>query len=223
MISTVSIVGADDSVSPESLADISQKYPFVEWSVNLHSGAAPRAGFPSEQWLDELTSISDLLRLQGVLHGRWHRDILDGNLSLMGEKPGLWDALHRLQVDVSCGHRNLIDSIQLIPEKQIVLRAESPNSIVRGLDGSPLLPIQHLGNVAEYCGYVLSKDNLDVALNTKGHFWISLDGFRSDGITLDLLEVERALDKIEDHITNDSWIQGLLSTEAAQRRFSEVP
>ena len=38
MISTVSILGVDDSVSPEDLADISQKYPFVEWGVNLCSG-----------------------------------------------------------------------------------------------------------------------------------------------------------------------------------------
>lgn len=53
MIKIVTITGADDSIQPEELFELSQEYPFVEWgllySKQLEGKATPR--FPSFLWL----------------------------------------------------------------------------------------------------------------------------------------------------------------------------
>jgi hypothetical protein len=225
MISTVSIMGVDDSVAPEDLADISQKYPFVEWGVNLCSNCVMMPSYPSDEWLEELLSYADRIRLRGVLRGRWERDILAGNLSLKVEKPKLWDALHRIQVDIRRGHKNLIESLQLIPDKEAVLEAAHPQSIIIGaqLNAHLLLPRDKLFMFPGYCGYSLMDGDVELACGRHDLFWINVDGFRSDGITMDLLKVEEVLDLTEDHVTNDSWVKALLQTSAVQKRFSEHP
>lgn len=219
-------MGVDDSVAPEDLADISQKYPFVEWGVNLCSNCVTMPSYPSDEWLKELLSYADRIRLRGVLRSRWERDILAGNLSLKVEKPKLWDALHRIQVDIRRGHGNLIESLQLIPDKEAVLETENPENIIIGtqLNAHLLLPKDKMFMFPGYCGYSLMDEDVELVCGHHGLFWISVDGFRSnDGITMDLLKVEEILDLTEDHVTNDSWIKALLQTSAVQKRFSEHP
>jgi hypothetical protein len=228
MISTVSVVGVDDSVSPEDLADISQKYPFVEWGINLCSNAAQRPAYPSDEWLEELLSQADRMRLRGILHDRWERDILRGILSIKEEKPRIWDALHRIQVDVRKGHNNLIDALQLIHHKEVILTTNTLDSKLGGLrvNAHPLFPKNKAFCYRGYCGYCISADDVELIniAETEYPFWVSVDGFRGDdGITMDLFKVEYFLDSTEDHVTNDSWFKALLETEAVKKRFSDHP
>lgn len=225
MISTVSIFGVDDSVSPADLADISQQYPFVEWGFNLCSNAEPMPSYPSDEWLSELLFHTDRVRLRGVLRGRWERDMLDGNLSLKVENPQLWEALRRVQVDITRGHRNLIDAIQLISDKEIVLSAKDSYTITVGLNTTLLFPKEQLFTYKGYCGYSILEGDIDLILGRKeNNFWVSVEGFRDDdGITMDLLKVEKFLDQAEDFVTSDSMIKALLETEEVKRRFSEHP
>jgi hypothetical protein len=222
MISTVSIMGVDDSVAPEDLADISQKYPFVEWGVNLCSNCEMMPSYPSDEWLEDLLFYADRIRLRGVLRGRWERDMLAGNLSLKVEKPKLWDALHRVQVDIRRGHKNLIESLQLIPDKEAVLETAHPQSIIVGakLNAHLLLPKDKLFTFPGYCGYSLMEGDVDLVYGHHDPIWISVDGFREDGITMDLLKVEEFLDLTEDYVTNDSWVKALFQTSVVQKRFS---
>jgi len=224
MISTVSIVGADDTVTPYDLADISQKYPFVEWSINVCSNPSPRAGFPSEVWLESLVECADKMRLLGYLHGRWKRDILNGNLSTKSENPGLWNALHRVQIDVRAGVESLPDVIQLLPEKEFVLMTDDPEASLCGPRTSPLLSKDHLFKYPGYCGYQIYDGDIDVVLeNPHDNIWISIEGFRDSNGFMDLLKVEQILDLAEDHVTPDSWMKALLETEAVQKRISRPP
>jgi hypothetical protein len=218
-------MGVDDSVAPEDLANISQKYPFVEWGLNLSSNY-DRIQSPSYEWIDELLFYSDKIRLRGVLRGRWERDILAGNLSLKIEKPSIWESINRIQVDIRKGHYNLIESLQLIPNKEVILQANHPQSIIIGskLNAYLLLPKDELFTFPGYCGYSLTDKDIDLVFGYPDIFWISVDGFRGeDGITMDLLQVEELLDRVEDHVTGDSWIKALLQTSSAQKRFSEHP
>lgn len=233
MISTVSIMGIDDSVDPTDLADISQKYPFVEWGVNLCSNVEPMPAYPSDEFLEELLFQADRVRLRGVLQGRWLRDILTGSLSLKEEKPELWDVLHRVQIDIRRGHQNLLESLQLIPDKEAIILVDNPNAIATGLTGMrlnahPLLPKDHLFSYSRYCGYSLLDGDIELLSgrpdSTLGAFWVSVEGFRaSDGITIDLLKVEEFLDETESAVTYDSWFKALLQTGEVQKRFSNPP
>ncbi len=228
MISTVSVVGVDDSISPEDLTDISQKYPFVEWGINLCSNIAQRPAFPSEEWLEELLSQADRIRLRGILHERWERDILSGSLSIKEEKPRLWDALRRIQIDVRNGKQNLIEALQLIPHKEVILTTDDLEDVISGLrvNAHPLFPKDKAFCYHGYCGYCITREDvalIDIA-DVDHPFWISIDGFRAqDGITMDLFQVEHFLDSMEDHVTSDSWFKALLETEAVKKRFSDHP
>jgi hypothetical protein len=226
MVSTVSILGVDDTVSPADLADISDMYPFVEWGINLCSGEESKPGYPSEIWLEGLLGVSDKLRLRGVLHGRWERDILDGNLSLRVEELKLWNALHRIQVDIRKGHRNIIEALQLISDKEVILQSTLPNHLITGshLDAHLLLPRSMAFEHPEYCGYSLSDTDIDLIMNSKSKssYWVSVEGFRNNGC-LDLFKVENFLDSIEEKITEDNWFRALLQTNDVKRRLSEHP
>lgn len=227
-------MGVDDSVAPIDLADISQKYPFVEWGVNLCSNVEPMnvepmPAYPSDKFLEELLFQADKLRLRGVLQGRWLRDILSGSLSLKEEKPALWEALHRVQIDIRRGHKNLLESLQLIPDKEAILLVDDLNTTM-GLTGTklnahPLLSKDHLFSYPKYCGYSLLDGDIDLLSGrTEYTFWVSIDGFRSsDGITMDLLKIEKFLDEAENAVTHDSWFKALLQTSEVQKRFSNRP
>lgn len=222
MISTISIVGADDGVCPSELADISLQYPFVEWCLNICSSPYARDGFPSEEWLHSLSIHADKMRLIGFLHGRWKHDILDGNLSIKVENPELWSILQRIQIDVSKGHRKILDSIQLIPEKEFALITNTPNSIICGskLRSFPLLPKNQLFTYPDYCGYQISDSDIESVLKDEHDFWVSVEGFRTAG-RFDLLKVERFLDYVEDYISSQHWVESLMKTNKAQKRYSE--
>lgn len=228
MISTVSIYGVDNSVAPADLADISQQYPFVEWGINI-SSTEPMPSVPSDEWLEELLLHADRVRLRGILRGRWERDILEGNLSLKVEKPWLWEALHRVQVDIQKGHRNLLEALQLISDKEIILAAQNHNSIVSGLklntlNTHPLFPKDQLFKYTGYCGYSILDSDINIILGCRENFWVSVEGFRADdGITIDVLKIEQFLDQTEDFVARESWIRALLETGQVKRRFSEPP
>ena len=227
MISTVSILGIDDSISPIDLVDISEKYPFVEWGINIDDKNTPRQSFPSEQWLEELLKYKDKIRLRGVLHGRWEEDMLGGILSLRKENPQLWDALKRIQVDILGGYFNLIEALQLIPDKEIVLSTDGESSILshHRLNTYFLLPRSMLFMYPRYCGYSIKDTDINLVLRkTPKPFWVNVEGFRSsDGITIDLFQVENVLDQAEEFVTSDSWIKALMQTGAAQKRLSCHP
>ena len=63
-VDRVAIAGADENVRPEQLAQLSRKYPFVEWSILYTSIVRPLRGFPSVEWIRELVEQSKQLQAQ---------------------------------------------------------------------------------------------------------------------------------------------------------------
>jgi hypothetical protein len=83
MIDRVTITGADDTVNPLHLADISAKFPFVEWGILFsHSRrlqAHPR--YPSLDWvvqLQEVAARNPHMKLSAHLCGGWVRGAVVG-------------------------------------------------------------------------------------------------------------------------------------------------
>lgn len=86
-ITKVTVTGADDSVSPRSLVEIAEEFPFVEFGILLSKNQLGCTRFPSAAWLSELQSVCNSipkfgLNLSGHICGRWVREILLGRWPL---------------------------------------------------------------------------------------------------------------------------------------------
>jgi len=85
-INLVTVTGADDSVDPQALAAVAERYPYVEFGILLSrsrmgastTGVGTR--FPSKEWLREFTRIYKLVDMNfaGHICGAWVREILMG-------------------------------------------------------------------------------------------------------------------------------------------------
>jgi hypothetical protein len=85
----VTITGADDSIEPSTLVNISREFPFVEWGILFSARHQGSPRYPSIQWVDDLASefiATDLgsLNLSAHLCGRWVRDIVIDGLMPLG-------------------------------------------------------------------------------------------------------------------------------------------
>jgi hypothetical protein len=97
----VTITGADDSIEPEALIPLTEKYPFVEWGI-LFSGSrqgGPR--YPSDRWIGKLAAMSNRpLALCAHLCGKWVRDlVLDGEVSWWAKYDPMPSIFPRVQLN----------------------------------------------------------------------------------------------------------------------------
>lgn len=107
-ITKVTVTGADDSVSPRSLIEIAEEFPFVEFGILLSKNQLGCTRFPSADWLLALQVVCNSLpkfglNLSGHICGRWVREILLGRwpddefTELLG--PDFYDLFGRWQLN----------------------------------------------------------------------------------------------------------------------------
>lgn len=78
----VTITGADDSIEPNELVDLTKRFPFVEWGILLSSSQVGSNRFPSHKWLAGLHhAYCEFPHMAISFHvcGSWVRDICAGN------------------------------------------------------------------------------------------------------------------------------------------------
>lgn len=90
MLYRITFTGADDKTNPLDLADISARYPFVEWGILIGSRmSVPR--MPSKKWIEDVLGLKRALShsFQLSLHvcGAPLRTIAAGR-SIIGEGGG---------------------------------------------------------------------------------------------------------------------------------------
>lgn len=107
----VTITGADDSVDPEELFEISAKYPFVEWGIlfsRSKNGILPR--YPSYNWVEKLQKAKEQFLLDNELDinmsahvcGSFLKEIVTGKPNMFNEVPVNFNYLfQRLQLNGS--------------------------------------------------------------------------------------------------------------------------
>src|SRR5262245_5353667 len=88
MLDRVTFTGADDSIEPEDLAEISKQYPFVEWGILFSKSQQGTPRCPSERWLRKFAAVmiqNPAAQLSAHLCGRWVREfVLNGDYSFGG-------------------------------------------------------------------------------------------------------------------------------------------
>ena len=81
----VTLTGADDSVQPRDLLDLSRDYPFVEWGILFSPRQQGNARVPTLEWVRRLADLipdKNGLHFSAHLCGRYVRDfVLKGNFT----------------------------------------------------------------------------------------------------------------------------------------------
>lgn len=71
------LTGADDRVNPTVLADLSDRYPFVEWGILFYPKATGGPRYPSYDWIDDMVAASDgRMNLSAHLCGDYAYDFI---------------------------------------------------------------------------------------------------------------------------------------------------
>lgn len=98
----VTITGADDSIDPAELVQLSKQYPFVEWALLSSAKQIGKARFPSLQWLNNLTVDARDINMNFSLHlcGYYVRQLLMGNDKFTRELGHeVWRLFRRVQIN----------------------------------------------------------------------------------------------------------------------------
>jgi len=99
----VTITGADNSVTPAELAEISREFQFVEWGILVSSSKQGSPRFPSLEWLAHLYDMmieNPHVILSFHVCGRWVREICAGNWTPLFTNTGpVLDFARRIQLN----------------------------------------------------------------------------------------------------------------------------
>jgi len=132
----VTLTGADNSICPEALLNLSEDYPFVEWGILLSQRQMGGPRFPSLPWITGL--VDEVGRRQGEqinisLHlcGTYMRELLLGHCGVLREHSELFDIAQRVQLNFHA-ERQIVDMSALLPvlrfhKKQWIFQLDGVN------------------------------------------------------------------------------------------------
>ncbi len=224
MITKVTITGADDSINPEELVQLTKEFPFVEWGILVSRKNFGRLRFPSKEWISKL--LENDLQLSAHLCGAYVREFLQGNFSFKEEIQSLFEAVKRIQINTH-GEPHEWSSVPTYefisqhPNKQFIFQYDNVNTDLfeilakKGLinisalydlsHGAGLLPEQWPKPLSfAKCGYAggLSPENIESQIAKiesivgDTEIWIDMESHvRSDMDRLfDLVKVRKCLE-----------------------------
>lgn len=135
MLKTVTITGADDSVKPADLLELSEKFPFVEWGILVSASQQGTPRFPSMKWVEVLKETTPL-NLSLHICGRFVRDFFQfGSTGFLAHVGYSWDRFKRVQLNThGDAHIFGTDSLRLMAafikanqNKQFIFQMDNVN------------------------------------------------------------------------------------------------
>ena len=157
----VTITGADESIEPKHLEEISTEYPFVEWGILISSKRTPVGypRFPSWKWLggirDLMTLHTDANKKNDI---RWSAHLCGDIVRTLATKAewafplSLLDGFQRIQLNFhgeELKFDNFFPEMLMFHEKQFILQMDNVNDHIlpivrkRNIDAVPLFDGSH--------------------------------------------------------------------------------
>jgi hypothetical protein len=141
-IDRVTITGADDSVAPHDLIDLSRRYPFVEWGILFSpkaQGVSPR--YPTWDWVNDLRSEYDETGLgEGIdfcahICGGYARDIFAGSDETLKKILGENGMFYRAQLNgyTSNLHSEYMQVVVKHPNVDFILQCGTEEALTAAL------------------------------------------------------------------------------------------
>ncbi len=131
-ITKVTMTGADDSVTPESLIELSNKYPFVEWGILFSQNRFGSNRFPSVEWLSTLQHVSDGRYFSAHFCGHIVNETLYGGDSFIKVLGSVWGIFQRVQINThgiehAFKPNSMVTLLNSYPEKQYIFQYDNQN------------------------------------------------------------------------------------------------
>lgn len=109
------LCGADDSVAPELLALLSQKYPWIEWGVLFRPDLEGQPRYASFDWVERLVAVNrknnGVMKLAGHLCAERCQQVLDGDASFSKKLHEL--GFGRIQINATAANKVIVDGAKL--------------------------------------------------------------------------------------------------------------
>lgn len=181
----VTITGADDSINPSQIVELSKEFPFVEWGILFSNNHQGSNRFPSQKWLeslfDTLKSSPKPIKLCAHLCGKFYvrEFISSGIFTFQKSYRELWPYFQRCQLNFHASTHNVsqeaIAKIKTLKTDFIVqydgvndaaMDAILPNNPIYPLfdisGGAGIVPSEWPTPIKDYCGYAggLSPENV---------------------------------------------------------------
>lgn len=146
-LTKVTLTGADDSIEPIKLFELSSKYPFVEWGILLSRNSQGQNRFPSKDWLQELQHLMDrpdlhpnpIIHLSGHLCGAYVRELLLGIDDFIPKDItyDVWNIFERIQVNTHgvkhpYNDFRMMRILELCPRKEFIFQFDNANDHLLG-------------------------------------------------------------------------------------------
>lgn len=152
-ITKVTMTGADDSIRPSELLEISRRYPFVEWGILVSRNSQDSNRFPSKTWMNELAELNEgKLQLACHVCGTYVKEILMGSWRFATELGELWNQFQRVQINThGQKHQFEFDAITSLKKlnKEIIFQYDGINTAIlafaisEGVNCSTLFDLSH--------------------------------------------------------------------------------
>lgn len=131
-LTTVTITGADDSINPNDILDLSKDFPFVEWGILLSRNSIGTRRFPSRDWMQHLRHRDSNAKFSGHLCGAYVKEILMGNINFISELKIIWLLFNRIQINThgikhDYDRLKLIDCLTRYPQKEFIFQYDDIN------------------------------------------------------------------------------------------------
>jgi hypothetical protein len=205
MLDRITFTGADDSINPKLLAQLSVRYPFVEWGILVSASRYGSPRFPSHQWLMKLAYLHESYQQMNLsLHlcGQLVRDMLGTKKGLTASGIGPFGSFSRMQLNThAVKHEVNVEDLPSLKgfEKQVIFQFDEVNedifnSSVIGKDWTAVLfDLSHGAGVLPeswpkplkgvYCGYAggLGPGNLEEQIGKiqevagRTKFWVDME------------------------------------------------
>jgi hypothetical protein len=132
----VTITGADDKVDPNNLLALSREFPSVEWGILYSAKRQGTPRYPTERWINLLTSIPDM-KLSLHLCGEASRTTLAGDDTWLVERP--WFA--RIQVNGYASPATaLVALAKTLPSFEFILQVRSEDRLQEAAHDAAQMP-----------------------------------------------------------------------------------
>lgn len=176
ILDRVTITGADDSIMPERLEELSLRFPFVEWAILLSRSQEGSPRFPSLRWMEDLADVARTapsLKLSGHLCGAWVRALCRGSNRFVAERPSIANMFRRVQLNFHAEPHDAPEDLLAICLKEwrreeYILQLDGVNNPMLGSlwyagiravplfdtsGGAGIEPDEWPSPIGDYCGY----------------------------------------------------------------------
>ena len=228
-IDRVTVTGADESIEPRQLYELSEEFPFVEWGILVSKKSEGTKKFPGIDWLYEFSLLKTRFEaetgqtLNASCHicGRWMRDLLMGGEQFIQDRGGWLDRFQRIQINT---HAETLDidkdafiailkkivSHEAYITKQFIIQQDGVNDgllhlcIAAGIDAVPLFDMSHGEGISpdSWPEPIFDSEDLDNRMRYCGY----AGGLGPDNLESELRCIARATETYGANNSQSIWI-----------------